>query len=369
MLHLFKKIKNPLLRIAVATLCIGLLFVILVIAFISPIAKYEIEKNSEQYIGRKVKMSWIYVNPFSGGVIAHHLIIYEKGSEDTAISVANLYANISIRKLFYKTYESSSVKLDQLQVNVIQDGTKFNFDDWLQTDTTNAAPVHFSICNIQINNSEIHYHELSIPVSYYIKNVNIKCPSIKWDVDTTHAEYGFASGTGSGTVKGSVNYNMKNTSYDVQTVISNFDLKLLEQYMKDFSTYGNFSAFIDANVRTVGDLHSKLDIMTSGKLAIRDFHFGKTPNGDHASFKKFSMNIDSLYPSGKKYFLSSLLLDSAFVKYEKYDYLDNFSRMFGKNGSQVKEAYARHEQVNIIFLMADYLSQIWRKISSTVNIT
>jgi len=52
------------------------------------------------------------------------------------------------------------------------------------------------------------------------------------------------------------------------------------------------------------------------------------------------------------------LLDSAFMKYEQYDNLDNFSRMFGKNADLVKEAYARHKEVNIIFVIADFLSEL-----------
>ena len=365
MLRIAKKIKNRFWRIIVISLWSVLLVVALAIAFISPIAKYLIEKNSEKYIGRKVKMSWLYLNPFTGSVIAHDLVIYEKGSSDTAIKTANLYANVTVGKLLFKTYEISSVTLDRAWVNVIQDSLKINFDDWLQKDSakkTSAEPVRFNICNIRIKNSEVHYHQLSIPVDYFIKNVNLTCPFILWNVDTTHFEYDFASGIGSGTLKGSVNFNKKNSAYDLRTVITDFDLKVLQQYIKDFSTGANFSAFLDADVHTIGKLDSSLDMMTSGKMAIRDFHFGKTPKDDYASFKMFSMNIDSLYPSDKKYFLSSLLLDSAYLKYEKYDYLDNFSRMFGKDGNMVKEAYAKHQQVNIIFLIADYISQLAKNI-------
>src|SRR5204862_2396052 len=121
---------------------------------------------------------------------------------------------------------------------------------------------------------EIHYLERTIPVAYYIKNVNVQCASLQWDVDTTHVAYDFASGSGSGTVKGSVRFNRKNSNYDVHTTVSNFDLKVLEQYMKDFSTYGSFAAFMDADVQTTGSLNNKFDLMTSGKMTIRDFHFG-----------------------------------------------------------------------------------------------
>jgi len=56
-----------------ATLAI---IVILVIAFISPISKNFVEKYSIKYLGRHVRMSWIYLNLFTGYVHIAHLKVY-----------------------------------------------------------------------------------------------------------------------------------------------------------------------------------------------------------------------------------------------------------------------------------------------------
>jgi hypothetical protein len=267
--------------------------------------------------------------------------------------------NITVSKLFGKAYDLSSVSFDQLWVNVIQDSTIFNFSDLIEVDTTiKKEAVQYCIRNIQINNSEFHYHERTIPVKYYITKVNLQCSNLEWDVDTTHLDFDFLSGTGSGAVKGSANINMKESLYDLKTVVTKFDLKVLEQYMKDFSNYGTFSAFLDADVHSKGSMKNSLEMMTSGKFAITDFHFGKTEGDDYVSFSRFSMNIDSLNPAGKKYFFNTLLLDSPFIKYEKYDQLDNFSTMFGINGANVTKAKEMHGQINIIFTIATYLSEL-----------
>jgi hypothetical protein len=367
MFRLFRKIKNRFLRIAVIAFCIVFLFVAVVIIFISPIAKYLIEKYSVKYTGRQIKMSWLYLNPFTGFVNAHNLVIYEKENPQPFIKTGSLACNITVRKLLSRTYEVSSLTFDNLWVNVIQDTTHFNFSDLISKDTTKmikdtlkkkTGAVHFAIRNIRINDSEFHYHQLTIPVNYYITKVNIKCTGVEWNVDTTHVEYDFVSGIGSGSVKGTVSFNLKKSQYDLHTDVSKFDLKVLEQYMKDFANYGNFSAFLDASIHSKGDLHNKLDATTSGKFAINDLHFGKTEGDDYVAIKKLAMNIDSLNPGGKKYFFSSLLIDSPFIKYERYDHLDNLSRMFGKKGSNIKEAKAAHQNVNIIFQIADYLKEV-----------
>ncbi|MEO5674784.1 MAG: DUF748 domain-containing protein [Chitinophagales bacterium] len=359
MKKLFSKIRNRTVRVLAILLCIIILFVVVVIAFISPIAKYLIEKYSEEYIGRQVTMSWLYVNPFTGFINAHNLVMNEKKSPQAFARSSNVSLRISVGKLLSKKYEISNLNLDHLWVNFIQDSTHFNFDDLITPDTLKKKKqVNYSISNLNITNSEFHYNQVTIPVRYFIKEVNFHCDIIASDVDTMHYKFDFESGMGSGKVKGSFNLNNKSQNFDLKAVVSNFDLKPMEQYVKDFASYGYMSAFLDADVHTIGNLADELQMMTSGKVAINDFHFGKTEKEDYASFEKFSLNIDSLSPANKQYFFSAVLLDSPYIKYEQYDYLDNFSRIFGVKGANIEKARVKNGQVNIIFLISDYIKQL-----------
>lgn len=357
MVRVFGKIKSRALRISVIILCVLLLFVVIVIAFISPITKFLIEKYSEKYVGRKIVMSWLYVNPFSGYVNAHNLTIYEKESPQIFIKTKNLALNITVLKIFGKAYELSSLNADQLWVNIVQDSTKFNFDDLFEIDTLKKK-IPYCIRNIHVSNSEIHYNELTIPVHYYVKKVNIQCPSIESAVDTIHLSYEFVSGPGSGAMKGTLNTNVKNKNFDLKALIVRFDLAPLQQYVKDFTTHINLTAFLDADIHTIGNLTNTMKMMTTGKFAVSDFHFGRLATEDYLSFKKLAMNIDSLAPYKKEYFFSKVALDSPYIKYEKYDQLDNFSRMFGVKGANIKQAREQHYHVNIIFVIADYLKEL-----------
>jgi hypothetical protein len=100
----------------------------------------------------------------------------------------------------------------------------------------------------------------------------------------------------------------------------------MEQYVKDFANYGNLIAFLDANMNASGSFDDAKQLKSNGKFALSNFHFGKVKGDDYLAFNKMSVNIDSLSPANRKYFFSSFLLDSPYVKYERYDSLDNFSR-------------------------------------------
>jgi hypothetical protein len=90
-------------------------------------------------------------------------------------------------------------------------------------------------------------------------------------------------------------------------------------------------------------------------VVVNDFHLGKNPEDDYASFDKLVLKIDSLCPKKHQYFFDSLSLNRPYFKYERYDYLDNLQRMFGINGANISNANAHPERFNLIIQIADYI--------------
>ena len=120
------RFKKPIIIVISSIIVI----VVVAIVFISPITKYLIEKNDVKYTGRKIRMDWVYVNPFTGYVHFSNLKIYEYKSDSIFISMNGLSANISVLKLFSKTVKITNLTFDHPQVIIIQTKRKFNFDDF-----------------------------------------------------------------------------------------------------------------------------------------------------------------------------------------------------------------------------------------------
>lgn len=160
------KFKKTLIIITVTIL----LTVAAAILFISPIAKYLIEKLDEKYTGRKIEIGWAYVNPFTGSVYFSDLKIYESKSDSIFFSANGVSANFSMLQLFSQTYEISDLTLNHPKGTIIQNKKDFNFNDLIEKFTpenpdTTKAPVHFNILNIKINEGEFHYREQLIPIN------------------------------------------------------------------------------------------------------------------------------------------------------------------------------------------------------------
>src|ERR1051326_2634086 len=146
-----------------------LLFIGLVIALISPITKYLVEKYDKKYLGREIKMDWAYVNPFTGYIYFSNVKIYEMNSDSLFLSAKGLGATISVRKLFSKNYEITSLTLDEPRAQIVQNKNYYNLKDIIdrfsggKKDST-AEPVHFDLLNMKINEGMIRYVELLTPI-------------------------------------------------------------------------------------------------------------------------------------------------------------------------------------------------------------
>ncbi len=341
--------------------------VIIVILMLSPITKYLIEKYDVKYTGRQIKTGLVYINPFTGYVYIGNFKIFEpksglnsEQSDSVFFSAKGISINLSLTKLFSKTIEISEFTLDQPKGIIIQNKKDFNFNDLVKKfSSKDSVPkqssFHVNILNIKIKNGEFYYHEKQIPINYSIKKVNFESSGKYWNADTMAVKFSFFSGTGSGSVNGNITVDLKNLDYRLAIVIEKFDMTIIEQYLKDLANYGHFSATLDANIRSKGNFNDVERVTNSGLLVINDFHFGKDSKVDYASFDKLAIAINELSPRKHIYSYDSISLSHPNIKYERYDYLDNFQRMFGEKGVNISAVKEDPAKFNLILKIADYI--------------
>lgn len=349
------------LKISLITI---ILLVVLVIAFISPLTKYLVERFDKKYTGREITMDWAYVNPFTGYLHFSNLKIYEFESDSIFLSTKGLSANFEMFKLLSKTYEISDFTIDRPQAIIFQNQEYFNFNDLISkfssNDTTakKKGPVHFSILNIKIINGLFSYREIVTPFNYFIKNVNIESAGYRWDADTIPIQFSFLPGIGSGDIKGNFTLNSKSNDYRLAVLVHQFDLNIVGQYIKDLANYGTFKAFLNADFKSDGNLIERDNVTSSGLVSISDFHFGKDSLDDFAAFDNLTVAIHEVSPKKFIYFFDSISLKHPFLKYEKYDYLDNVQTMFGENGVNVTAANTDGAKFNLVIEIVKYLRTI-----------
>lgn len=354
-------------RVSIIIIITMLLVAALVIIFISPVTKYLIQKYDEQYTGRQITLDWAYVNPFTGYIHLSNVKIYEYKSDSVFFSAGGLSADVSVMKFFSHSFQLNSATLDHLFIKVIRDHKRMNFQgiidklsegDSTKPAATSKSPVHVNLGKLKINDAEIHYTDKQTPFDYYIKKGNFETPGKHWDEDSMAFAYSFLSGPSNGSMQGQFNVNFKTSDYMLADRIAGFDLKPMEQYVKDLANYGNLQAVLDANLRAKGNFHDAENIVASGHVALRDFHLGKSHGDDYMSFEKLGVAVTELSPVNNKYFFDSITLAHPYVKYERYDNTDNLETMFGKKGSHISSTKANPEKLNIIITIGQYIKAL-----------
>ena len=358
------KLFNSKLKKTIATTIVSVVIIFtLIIIFISPIAKYLVEKYDVVYTGREIKMDYAYVNPFTGYVYIKNLKVYEYKSDSLFVNSKSVTAKLNMFKLFSKTYEISHISLNEPIIMFSQKNKTINIDDIIKKFTPEKSsikksPVHFNMLNLKINNGVVYYRENTLPVNLSVVKVNIESPGLKWDMDTLNAKVSLLSGNGPGGIDGNITINLKNLDYKLDAIINKLQLKFLEQYFKKMSNYGSFKAILDADIKTTGNFKDAQNINAKGIVTINDFHFGENETKDFASFDKFILQVKALNPKNKKYLLDSVSLDHPYFKYERYDYLDNVQMMFGKKGTIVAGAQQNQQEFNLILEIGDYIKAL-----------
>ncbi len=337
-----------------------LLFILLLFLLISPITKYLIEKYDEEYTGRQITMDWAYVNPFTGYVYFSNLEIHELESEEIFFSADGMALNFSVYKLFSDTYEITELTLDRPKGVIIQFEDNFNFTDLIEKFSTKEEDkdkdqVYLSILNIKINDGEFHFREKTIPISYFIKDVNFESDGIRWDEDVIEVGFSFLSGIGKGDMKGNFSINFDNLNYSLDAVAHKFDLGIIDQYLQDLTNDGSFTANLDADIEATGNLKVYDAITLKGMLSVNDLHFGKKEEEEYMSFDKLVVAIHEINTDKRIFFYDSISLSQPYFKYERYDHLDNLQMMFGENGSNISAAQSNPAKFNLVIEIADYI--------------
>ncbi len=349
----FKKVLRIALRVV-------LLSAVVVLLLLSPIAKYLLEKCDVTLFGRELTLDRAYVNPFTGFVHLNKLKIFEEKGDSLFLTAESASASFSLYQLLWKRLEISQLTIDKPWVKLIQNKKQLNLDDIIRKFTpdssrTTGSGWHVTLLGVKIIDGEFHYREQIIPINYFIRKVNIETAGKERDVDTLSAKFHFQEGKSNGVMKGHVTINLKNTKYRLALAVHDYDLEIIRQYTWELINYGMFRSRLDANIIATGNLHAQDSISTKGRFALSDFHLGKTTEDDYLSFKKLVVVMEELSPINHKYLFDSVILSHPYLKYERYDSLDNVQSMFGKKGKNISDVTQQSGRFNLVIEIARYI--------------
>jgi hypothetical protein len=339
-------------------------FILLICTFaIVPVSsflgKYLVEKYDIQWLGRQITIDRAYINPYTGYVYLSNLKIFEEKGDSVFVSAKSANARIFLLKLFQREVEIDHLIIDQPWASLVQNKDTLNFDDLIRrftyTGTSSTHPWHVTLLRTKIIDGVFHYREKVIPINYFIAGVNIESEGKKHDSDSVAAKFYFREGKSEGDMQGNFMVNFKNLDYRLALNVRDFDMEIMRQYIWELINYGMFRARLDAQVFATGNFSAHDSIKLRGTIAISDFHLGKTTEDDYFSFAKMAADIEAFSPADKLFLVDSLTLTDPYLRYERFDSLDNVQAMFGKAGQNITDVTGQPGRFNLIIEIARYI--------------
>ena len=96
-----------------------------------PVAKGIINANGEKMLGRQAHVNHVGINLFTGHINVRGLNLYEEDGETNFVSFDTLDVRTRLLRLLGKTLDIRRLSLSGLNVNVVQNGSQFNFSSML----------------------------------------------------------------------------------------------------------------------------------------------------------------------------------------------------------------------------------------------
>jgi len=354
-----------------AIILVTIAVLLLVVFFaVSPVAKYMIEKNSVEWTGRKITMKSLFINLWKWNITVEELKVYEYKSDKVFFGAAKLYTAIGLPQLISGKYFVKTIQVDAPNVFIEQNGVLFNFDDLLTrftaVDTTQkepeqpSEPAEYRIENIEITNGSITYRDKVLNHEIVLQEFKVGCPLVSWDSPLLNAgtQFNFKSG---GKAEARLFLNIDSLSYLLDASLTKLDLKLITPYMKDYVKTSYAGGFLDTKLRIRGDFDVPEAVAVKGSIALSDFRIDDEAKVTVASWKDFSIAVDSLDVAGNIYDFGVISLNDPYLLFEYYEKSDNFTNMMVPSETLSTDTTASVDSVdysNPFTIMADYVKQI-----------
>ncbi len=338
---------------------------ILAFLFISPITKYIIEKNSEEWIGRKLKIEKLWINIFAGSLHIENFKMYENKNDKVFVSFADFYCNIEINKLFAGEYAVSPISLSKPVINIIQTGSRFNFDDIMKrfADTTQTKPdltvepVKYFIENFSISSGVVNYSTSAPATSISIININATTLPIAFTDSIYNIKSDFSFKTG-GKINTLLNFNTNSMAYSLKFKAQNHKLSFLAEYLKDYMKVKSFDAWLNTDLNISGNLNKPQEVAASGMLDVNNFSIIDTTGERLASFAEYKMGIDTINTKEGIYNFKYILLDQLYLKFGIYNDGTNFDRVLVEETVDSTSGAPLEEYSNVFQMMAGYIKSL-----------
>lgn len=344
------------------------LVLLCLVAFFFPwLLKRYIETHSEEWIGRRIRIERIVLNPFTFNYGVYGFTCHEPGSDTVFVSWDELSVKGSVfANVLEGNWAFHDLVFDRPYVRIVQQGSWFNFSDLLPKEDHEdprpgadpSEPFAYGLDRIQVRSGRINYTSdvLKEPVS--VLDLRLDCDRISSTTNRLHVDLGCGLSTG-GDLRGGFGIDAATRTYGIDATLTGFGLAALEPYLQEFFACRSLAGELDVRLLLHDSWADTTSLAVSGAMELRGLEL-IDPRGEPLQrVNKATVVLDTLTAEGARFDLNSVLVDGAHTRFVmNADSTDNWTsliRYAGTSPGDTTRATVEVSESNVFVMLADYL--------------
>lgn len=309
---------------------------VLIAAFaISPFAKYYIEKNSKELVGRQINMSALRLNIFTGSLEIDSLKMFEADDKVIFASVDTFKMNLEILKLLSKDVVVTNIRIIDPYATIWQKGDLFNFTDLMTSDSTAAPadtatsgfPRNIILQNIYIAGGKLVYTDKLLDNTMRFKDLGVEIPEIQFGNGNTKAGIHLKMGE-QASLTSRMAMNMKTNDYELMIQLDKLPLSIIKPYLKSYYEVNTLTGLVNSNIKISGNTNHIMDFIVSGTANAQNVVVTNKLNEPVISGGNAAIDIRTIDLTRSQYLFRSMVFTGVDLYYIMHPKTDNITTLY-----------------------------------------
>ena len=309
--------------------------ILLATLLISPIAKNYVNNHGKELLGRNIHVEGLHVNVYTGHVAIHDLALYEEDDTTEFAGFDTLDVGVKLLKLLGSEVYVKHVTLSGFDVNVIQNGTRFNFTSLIEhfqsdepkAEDTTASVWKLNFHDIAIRNSEVHYADLQRRSHWDLDDLNLLVPDFCiGGEDATKGGLSVALGK-EGHLNADVEYDAKSNDFVATVGLKRFALDQVKPYLEDVVSLGEVKGYLGADLTAKGNLNNIMGLIVKGSVAIDGLSATDGEKTQLGSCRRIAVKVNKVDLAENNFDIASLDIDGLEGRFDNYPTRNTFSHL------------------------------------------
>jgi len=310
-----------------------IVFVIIALVALPPLAKKYINEHGKEYTGRKLLVNQVRINYFTATFHVIGFTMFEADEQAPFVAFDSLTVDINPLRLFSSELDVEKLRLVKPEVTITRRDTIFNFSDIIaffnsrpKSDTVSkpSGPYKYVVKNISLVSGKLTYNDKGIDYTNIMSNVGFTIPYISYnreDISEAGLKFYFENG---GFLQAMAGYDMKKGAYNADFEVSKLDISPFLPYMKPYFRFKSYEGIADSKFHIKGNINNIDSVLIRGDANVADFVAKDLSDRKVLGAVKANVTMTDSYPMKFVFNFDKITLTEPYLFFEMKDSTNNF---------------------------------------------